>query len=240
MEKPHLTVVSGPRQGMQVLLDVSPFTLGRKTDNTLALPDPTVSSHHARIVEHIGLYWLEDLGSTNGTYLSPPRGEEFRLEPGRPVLLVEGARIRLGDRTALQVEGIVASQDEDTRRALQCLQDVVAARYEDLMSLEPAQRQEILDDLRRFEGEIRRLNSEAELVRLITEMVADLTRTVVCTGLLVGTDLPPVPEEIIDRDPSTRLPSLHNLFLSGLHISPEPPGEEEEKVSQKKKEKKPR
>jgi len=68
MEKPHLTVISVPRQGMQVSIDVSPFTLGRGADNTLSLPDPTISSHHARIVEHIGLYWLEDLGSTNGTY----------------------------------------------------------------------------------------------------------------------------------------------------------------------------
>ena len=71
MEKPHLTVISGPRQGMQILLDVSPFTLGRKTDNTLVLPDPTVSSHHARIVEHIGLYWLEDLGCLLYTSPSP-------------------------------------------------------------------------------------------------------------------------------------------------------------------------
>ena len=68
MEKPRLIVTSGPHQGTQASLDVSPFTLGREEDNTLSLPDPTVSGHHARIVEHIGLYWLEDLGSTNGTY----------------------------------------------------------------------------------------------------------------------------------------------------------------------------
>jgi len=230
MEKPHLTVISGPRQGTQVLLGVSPFTLGRKTDNTLVLPDPTVSSHHARIVEHIGLYWLEDLGSTNGTYFSPPRGEEFRLEPKRPVLLVEGARIRLGDRTALQVEGIVTSQDEDTRRALQCLQNIVAARYEDLMSLEPAQRQEILGDLRRFEDDIRQINSEAELVRLVAEMAADLTKTVVC-GYSAGSLLPSLPENLPDPG-SLHLPSLHNLFLSSLHGCQEPPEEEKEKKPQ--------
>jgi hypothetical protein len=96
MEKPRLCVIRGLREGMQVTLDVSPFTLGRKTDNTLVLPDPTISSYQARIVEHIGLYWLEDLGSTNGTYFLPPRGKEFRLTKDKPVLLVEGACIRLG------------------------------------------------------------------------------------------------------------------------------------------------
>jgi len=228
MEKPHLTVISGPRQGLQVSMDVSPFTLGRGADNTLSLPDPTISSHHARIVEHIGLYWLEDLGSTNGTYFLPPRGEEFRLAKDKPVLLVEGARIRLGNQTTLQVEGVIASQEEATRQALQRLQAAVAACYEDLIALEPAQRQEVLDDLRRFEEAIRQTNSEAELVRLVAETLTDLTRTVVCK-YPAGSELPPLPERLPDPDSPARLPSLHNLFLSNLQrILQELPGQEEE------------
>ena len=43
------------------------FTIGRKADNTLAIEDPAVSGHHARIVKIQAVFFLEDLKSTNGT-----------------------------------------------------------------------------------------------------------------------------------------------------------------------------
>jgi pSer/pThr/pTyr-binding forkhead associated (FHA) protein len=43
------------------------FTIGRKADNTLAIEDPSVSGHHARIVKVQAVFFLEDLKSTNGT-----------------------------------------------------------------------------------------------------------------------------------------------------------------------------
>jgi predicted component of type VI protein secretion system len=229
MEKPHLTVISGPRQGLQVSMDVSPFTLGRGADNTLSLPDPTISSHHARIVEHIGLYWLEDLGSTNGTYFLPPRGEEFRLPKDKPVLLVEGARIRLGGHTTLQVEGMVASQQDATAWSLQQLQAFIAGCYEGLTALEPAQRQVVLDDLHRFEEAIRQTNSEAELVHLVAEKLSMLSKTVVGKYEPDESGLPALPEDLPEPDSPCRVPSLHNLFLSNLQrILQELPGQEEE------------
>jgi pSer/pThr/pTyr-binding forkhead associated (FHA) protein len=42
-------------------------TIGRKADNTLAIEDPAVSGHHARIVKIQAVFFLEDLKSTNGT-----------------------------------------------------------------------------------------------------------------------------------------------------------------------------
>jgi len=229
MEKPRLCVIRGLREGMQVTLDVSPFTLGRKTDNTLVLPDPTISSYQARIVEHIGLYWLEDLGSTNGTYFLPPRGKEFRLTKDKPVLLVEGARIRLGGHTTLQVEGMVASQQDATAWSLQQLQAFIAGCYEGLTALEPAQRQVVLDDLHRFEEAIRQTNSEAELVHLVAEKLSMLSKTVVGKYEPDESGLPALPEDLPEPDSPCRVPSLHNLFLSNLQrILQELPGQEEE------------
>ena len=46
------------------------FTIGRKADNTLAIEDPAVSGHHARIVKIQAVFFLEDLKSTNGTALN--------------------------------------------------------------------------------------------------------------------------------------------------------------------------
>ena len=43
------------------------FTIGRKADNTLAIEDPSVSGHHARIAKIQAVFFLEDLKSTNGT-----------------------------------------------------------------------------------------------------------------------------------------------------------------------------
>ncbi|MFI5247348.1 MAG: FHA domain-containing protein [Nitrospirales bacterium] len=51
----------------QIELTQETFTIGRKTDNALAIEDPAVSGHHARIVKVQAVFFLEDLKSTNGT-----------------------------------------------------------------------------------------------------------------------------------------------------------------------------
>jgi hypothetical protein len=64
--------------------------LGRDPDNYVALDDERVSLHHALITVREGVYWLEDLGSTNGTFV----GEEKRVMAAHP--LVDGEELRLG------------------------------------------------------------------------------------------------------------------------------------------------
>ena len=51
-------------------LSLETFTIGRKTDNALAIEDPAVSGHHAQIVKVQSVYFLEDLKSTNGTAIN--------------------------------------------------------------------------------------------------------------------------------------------------------------------------
>jgi pSer/pThr/pTyr-binding forkhead associated (FHA) protein len=46
------------------------ITIGRKADNSLAIEDPAVSGHHARIVKIQAVFFLEDLMSTNGTAIN--------------------------------------------------------------------------------------------------------------------------------------------------------------------------
>jgi pSer/pThr/pTyr-binding forkhead associated (FHA) protein len=66
-------------------------TLGRG-EVEIHLEDPFASTHHARLSRQGGVMVLEDLGSTNGTYLN-----EELLEGPRP--LHAGDRIRIGDST---------------------------------------------------------------------------------------------------------------------------------------------
>jgi pSer/pThr/pTyr-binding forkhead associated (FHA) protein len=51
-------------------LTLETFTIGRKADNTLAIEDPAVSGHHARIVKIQAVFFVEDLKSTNGTAIN--------------------------------------------------------------------------------------------------------------------------------------------------------------------------
>jgi pSer/pThr/pTyr-binding forkhead associated (FHA) protein len=63
--------------------------LGRESGCDYPLNDQTVSSRHARISYHQNQWWLEDLASTNGTYLN---GEAVIA----PVVITHGDELRLG------------------------------------------------------------------------------------------------------------------------------------------------
>lgn len=65
------------------------INIGRDASCDLCLADSTVSGHHARILYRQGQWWLEDLNSTNGTYLNQTRLAE-------PVVLTGGDEIRCG------------------------------------------------------------------------------------------------------------------------------------------------
>lgn len=81
-----LVVIDGPLAGTTLALADEPITIGRADNSTLVLADDYVSTHHARLVKN-GRHWLvEDLGSTNGTYLENERVERpSRVSPGRPI-----------------------------------------------------------------------------------------------------------------------------------------------------------
>ena len=61
--------------------------IGRDTNCELSVMDEALSAHHARIIFHHGQWWLEDLNSTNGTFLNQEKlivpavvitGDEFK------------------------------------------------------------------------------------------------------------------------------------------------------------------
>lgn len=63
-----------------------PALIGRSAGSTIVLPERQVSSRHARVFPDRGAWWVEDLGSTNGTYIGSHRvsGRE-RLDPSAEV-----------------------------------------------------------------------------------------------------------------------------------------------------------
>jgi ABC transport system ATP-binding/permease protein len=56
-----------------VVLDRDTITVGRLPDNDIRLDDPEISRHHARFIRQEGIIALEDLGSSNGTFVNGTR-----------------------------------------------------------------------------------------------------------------------------------------------------------------------
>jgi len=63
-------------------LDKPQVTIGRKMDNDVVIDNLAVSGYHARVVEENGIYFVEDTGSTNGTFLNETKIQKQRLQPG--------------------------------------------------------------------------------------------------------------------------------------------------------------
>src|SRR5262249_43009957 len=71
---PKLVFVQGNEQ-KTITLDHSPFSVGRKADKDLVIPDPRVSRDHAVIVSESGTFCVVDQGSKHGTYVNGQRVE---------------------------------------------------------------------------------------------------------------------------------------------------------------------
>jgi len=82
----RLVVTEGPLTGTIVPLGTSAVLIGRAPSNTLVLDDDYSSSRHARVFQQDGQWFVEDLGSTNGTYVADQRVESaVPLPTGTPV-----------------------------------------------------------------------------------------------------------------------------------------------------------
>jgi pSer/pThr/pTyr-binding forkhead associated (FHA) protein len=85
----HLVVTEGPLKGTTLPLAASPILLGRAQEATLVLEDDYASGRHARLFPQGSRWFIEDLGSTNGTYLA-----DQQLTRALPVEL--GVPVRIG------------------------------------------------------------------------------------------------------------------------------------------------
>jgi len=72
------------------------WMIGRTEDCDLTVPDTPVSSHHCRLTQYANGFTVEDLNSTNGTYV-----DGVQITPGKPVWVSHGVRITLGNRVEM-------------------------------------------------------------------------------------------------------------------------------------------
>src|SRR6188472_875896 len=91
----HVIVTEGGNVGERAELDHAPILIGRGSDAAIRLDDDYVSTRHARIASSGDQWFVEDLGSTNGTYIGSRRLTQ-------PTTLQLGSQVRIG-KTVLEL-----------------------------------------------------------------------------------------------------------------------------------------
>jgi hypothetical protein len=120
---------SGPTPGVTFPLEGDQLIIGRDSSNSVAINDAEISRKHSRLSFQGGKYVLEDLGSTNGTFVNGQR-------LAGPVVLKPGDVVSLGEQIVLMYDAInmdpgatIASPRHAARVAPPPVQHVVAPVY---------------------------------------------------------------------------------------------------------------
>jgi len=84
----------------EIPFDKDSLSVGRKPDNDIVVDNPAVSGHHCRISKQGGTYFVEDLESTNGTFVNEKRIKKSGLHHNDVVGLAKHALVFLEDAPA--------------------------------------------------------------------------------------------------------------------------------------------
>jgi hypothetical protein len=228
-----LIVLSGPLKGQNFLLEENETTIGREADNNIVLSqDRNVSRHHCRIFEHNKAFWLEDLGSSNGTLLTHPGLSSLKLAPNEPAILFENTRIQIGG-TQVEVSGLSEFQHQALGTVGFQFQEVMADMCRLLPELSSEQKESYRKALQQLEMHIQQATNENELLHFIAQDIQklsaaflsnnDLGQTVVFDPTL---SLPPLPDDIPDGEDRGWIDSIRNIFITDIKRCL-PPDEEE-------------
>lgn len=104
-----LLVLSGPTSGVLVPIEGDELVVGREADDGLRIDDEGLSRRHARFVRRADTWYVEDLGSKNGTWVAGTQAIG-------PRQLREGDRVQMGNGTLFRVSLQDAAEQEQARR----------------------------------------------------------------------------------------------------------------------------
>jgi predicted component of type VI protein secretion system len=100
----QVTMRSGPTPGKIYPIDLEDVRVGRDLSNNISISDPEVSRHHARFFIQNDNVFVEDLGSTNGTFLN---GERIST----PQQLRTGDVVTFGENIVMVYEKVILDTD---------------------------------------------------------------------------------------------------------------------------------
>lgn len=108
-------VLGGGRAGTLIPVGPEPIVIGRDEEATVVLADESLSRRHARFVKLHGRYFIQDLDSTNGSFVDGRRITEAEA-------LEDGARVQLGNGTLLR---FVLQDEREYRASLELYESTV-------------------------------------------------------------------------------------------------------------------
>src|SRR5262252_1617504 len=158
---PALVFVQGSEQ-KNIILNRTPFSVGRKVDKDLVIADPRVSRDHAQIMQEGTSFFLEDLGSKHGTFINGERIQRQKLE--------RGDRLEFGARDAAYVLFNPAHASSNTAREFLSQISVIGGKKPETSDLET---------LRLFLEAARKLNTAGvldEILVTLLDVTLQLTR----------------------------------------------------------------
>jgi len=85
----RLVITSGAKEGLEIVLPEEQLTIGRSSESGLVIRDDYTSTHHARLLRWPDGWVIQDLDSTNGTFLD---GNRIIV----PTVIPLGATVRIG------------------------------------------------------------------------------------------------------------------------------------------------
>src|SRR5246127_3870623 len=150
---PALIFVQGSEQ-KNIVLNRSPFTVGRKVDKDLVIADPRVSRDHAQIMQEGQEFFLIDLGSKHGTFVNGERIQRQKLE--------RGDRLEFGARDSAYVLFNPAHATSNTAREFLSQISVIGGIKPETTELET---------LRLFLEAARKLNTAGVLDEILITML---------------------------------------------------------------------
>ena len=149
---PALVFVQGSEQ-KNIVLNRTPFTVGRKVDKDLVIADPRVSRDHAQIMQDGVEFFIEDLGSKHGTFVNGERIQRQKLE--------RGDRLEFGARDSAYVLFNPAHATSNTAREFLSQISVIGIKPEATE----------LETLRLFLEAARKLNTAGVLDEILVTML---------------------------------------------------------------------
>lgn len=82
----RLVITSGAKEGLELALEGDQLTIGRSADSGLVIRDDYTSTHHARLMLWDDVWMLQDLDSTNGSFIKGKKvGSPTAVPPNTPV-----------------------------------------------------------------------------------------------------------------------------------------------------------
>lgn len=175
-------------------VDASPFTVGRRPDQSLTIPSPTISSRHAELILDEDRLFVRDLGSTNGTFVNGSRVQEMVAVQNGDLVQFADIVFRAGRNNISTFHATV--QDNSADRALALIQfdkllteRAVAPHFQPIITMDERQvvGYEILGRSRLFGLTDPKSMFQAAAV---LNMEAELSRIFRDEGVKQGADLP--------------------------------------------------